>query len=69
MATYLIEAYAPRARRPAADQLGPAVHVREEIYLAVDELWFCVVEAASRRDVEQATERVGLVYDRLSEAE
>lgn len=69
MATYLIESYATRAPEGLDGRLGAAVRVREEIYIAAEQLWICVVEARSRDDLERAARDAGLTFDRLSEAE
>lgn len=69
MATYLIEAYAAGAPADGAVRLGEHVHVREELYIAADETWLCVVEAPSRAAVEAAARLAGVHYDRLTQAE
>lgn len=69
MATYLIEAYAAGAPAGGAVRLGEHVHVREELYIAADETWLCVVEAPSRAAVEAAARLAGVRYDRLTQAE
>jgi serine/threonine protein kinase len=68
MPTYLVERYVPGAKEQLARASGPGIRHLRTIFVPGDELCFSLYEAPSQQALEEASGRLRLRVERISEA-